>query len=161
MPAVYTMSAEAAGTGPGFRGVVGVSFGNPAAPSGDSAGIRSRRDLHFESADAWALRHLKSVLVQACVGVRLVLSGPPADVQAAAAAAAECGLVDEEITLLTEGAGPLVVFCGHCHTPTPSAAGPGSEIECRGCARVLAVSSHFSRRKAAFLGFAAHAEEAS
>lgn len=159
-PAYLNPSAVARHT-PGFRGVVWVSFGHTATPA-DKASTEGlpRQDLHFTSADRESLRQLKSVLASSCVGVRLVLAGPAADIHSAAAAAAECGLLEEEIRLLSESAGMTVVFCGHCHTTTPSTQGPGSDVDCQGCATTLAISDHFSRRKAAYLGFAAHAEEA-
>lgn len=146
-------------SGPGFRGILRVSFGHPRDPAGEDTGGRPRRDLHFDSAHPGALPQLRSAFAGARVGVRLVLAGPPADIHAAAAAAAECGLVDEEITLLADGAGPRVVVCGHCHAATPTSAAPGSEVDCQGCATAMAVSDHFSRRRGAYLGFAARAEE--
>jgi hypothetical protein len=158
-PADVNPSAVA-GHMPGFRGVVRVSFGQTANLADDSNEGRPRQDLHFASADQESLGQLKSVLASSYVGVRLVLAGPPADIHAAAAAAAECGLIEEEIRLLSEAAGITVVFCGHCHATTSSTQGPGSEVDCQGCATTLAISGHFSRRKAAYLGFAAHAEEA-
>jgi hypothetical protein len=126
----------------------------------EDTGPGPQRQLSFESATSAALSELQSVLAMASVGVRLVLAGPPADIHAAAAAAARCGLVDEEIRLLGEGAGPLVVFCGHCHTLTETTQAPGAEVDCSGCDTALAVSDHFSRRQGSYLGFAAHAEEA-
>lgn len=146
--------------GPGFRGLLCVSFGHTLALMNEDTGSRPRRDLHFESADPGALPQLRSVLSTARVGVRLVLAGPPADVHAAAAAAAECGLVDEEIRILPDGAGPRLVVCGHCHAATQTSGPPGSEVDCQGCATTLAVSDHFSRRQGGYLGFAARAEEA-
>ena len=94
------------------------------------------------------------------MGVRLVLTGPLADIQAAAAVAAECGLVEEEVTLVGDGSEHRKVFCAHCRTVTMTVEPIGSEVECQGCATVLSISNHFSRRIAAYLGFAAHAEEA-
>lgn len=160
MRSASTTPAAVAGCAQGFRGVICVSFGKTDAPAEENTGGRPRRDLHFGSADPETLARLQSVLASACVGVRLVLAGPPADIHAAAATAAECGLLEEEIRLLSDGAGPLVVFCGHCHTATQTLAGVGSEMDCQGCAARLAVSGHFSRRIGGYLGFAAHAEEA-
>lgn len=158
-PASVDPSA-AAGRATGYRGVVLVSFGHAESLAAERTDGRPRQNLHFESADHESLRQLKSVLASTFVGVRLVLAGPQSDICAAAAAAAQCGLVQEEIRLLSEGAGTWRVFCGHCHATTSSAQGPGSEVDCQGCATTLAITGHFSRRQAAYLGFAAHAEEA-
>ena len=152
----------AAGTGlePGFRGVICASFG----ATGDTAGLdtngRPRHDLHFEAATQDALSELRTVLASSRVGVRLALTGPPADIRAAAAVAIESGLLEEEVTLLPHEAGPRAIYCPHCLTTTidPSAR---SEVQCQGCATTLAVTDHFSRRKGAYLGYSAYAEEAS
>ncbi|WP_305886586.1 dimethylamine monooxygenase subunit DmmA family protein [Pseudarthrobacter sp. SSS035] len=151
-----------AGTGcePGFRGVICASFGSTDAPADQNNGGRPRHDLRFSSADQGTLSNLRSVLGRSCIGVRLVLAGPAVDVHAAAAAAAECGLLDEEMTLLCEEGGPRLVFCGHCRTATITDQPSGSEVDCQGCTIALAISSHFSRRIGGYLGFSAHAEEA-
>lgn len=154
-----TSAADAAGA-PGFRGVICVTFGNAGAPARADTGGRARQDLHFGSADPESLLRFRSVLARACIGVRLVLAGPPADIHAAAAAAADCGLVEEEISLLEDGAGPRVVFCGHCHTAARTLAAVGAEVDCQGCSARLAISGHFSRRIGGYLGFTARAEEA-
>jgi hypothetical protein len=151
-----------AGTGlePGFRGVICASFGS----TGDTAGLETagqpRHDLHFEAATQDALSELRSVLGTSQVGVRLVLAGPPADVRAAAATAAECGLLEDEITLLAHETGPRIIYCPHCRTTTIDPAAR-SELQCQGCSITLAVTDHFSRRKGAYLGYSAYAEEAS
>lgn len=117
-------------------------------------------DLQFTSANPKALSDLKAALRNSCVGVHLVLAGPPADIHAAASTAAECGLSDEELTLLSDGVGPCVVFCGHCHTLTTTDQAIGSEVSCQGCDTTLYFTNHFSRRVGGYLGFSAHAEEA-
>lgn len=160
MRSASTPPAADAGGEQGFRGVICISFGNTETLPREGTGGRTRQDLRFESADPETLLRLRSVLARARVGVRLVLAGPPADIHAAAAAAADCGLVEEEISLLSDGAGPLVVFCGHCHAATQTPEAVGAEVDCHGCAARLAISSHFSRRIGGYLGFAARAEEA-
>ena len=144
---------------PGFRGVIHASFARAGSPV---AGVDGplRQSLHFQGADPQSLARLRSALELACVGVRLVLTGPMADIKAAAAVAADCGLLEEEVTLVGEGSGPVTLFCAHCRTVTTTVEPIGSEAECAGCAIVLSISNHFSRRIAAFLGYAAHAEEA-
>ena len=159
MPSAST-TAVSADSGPGFRGVLCVSFGRTEALAGEDTGARTRQDLSFESANPETLSQLQSLFGEARIGFRLVLAGPPADIHAAAAVAAQSGLLDEEIRLLSDGTGPLVVFCGHCHALTATRGAPGSETECHGCATTLAVSDHFSRRHGGYLGYAAHAEEA-
>jgi dimethylamine monooxygenase subunit C len=145
---------------PGFRGVICASFGSTDDIAGQDTGGRPRHDLRFPSANPQTLSELRSVLERSCIGVRLVLAGPPADVHAAAAAAAECGMLDEEMTLRCDENGPRIVFCGHCHTATTVQPG-GSEVDCQGCGTTLAITDHFSRRVGGYLGFSAHAEEAS
>ena len=160
MRSVSMPPAAGAGLEPGFRGVICASFGATGDTADHNTGGQPRHDLHFESATPETLSDLRSVLGRSHVGVRLELAGPPADVRAAAAAAAECGLLEEEVTLLADEAGPRVVYCPHCLTTTIDQAA-GSEVQCQGCATVLAITDHFSRRKGAYLGYSAHAEEAS
>ncbi|WP_311133338.1 dimethylamine monooxygenase subunit DmmA family protein [Arthrobacter oryzae] len=154
------LPATGAGCEPGFRGVICVSIGATDALANHNTGGRPRHDLCFASANPGTLSDLRSELGRSCVGVRLVLAGPPADIHAAAAAAAECGLLEEEITLLCDDVGPRVVFCGHCRTATTTVQAPGAEVDCQGCATTLAITDHFSRRLGGYLGFSAHAEEA-
>lgn len=147
---------------PDFRGLICVSFGTRGAEmdrGASPAPARTRWYLHFGSADPESLGALKSLLGQACVGVRLMLAGPQADIQAARSAAVECGVVDEEMTLLDGGTGPHRVFCAHCRFITESTEAVGSLVDCGGCATSLVISDHFSRRMAGYLGFAANAEE--
>lgn len=146
---------------PGFRGVICASFGSTGDTAGRDTGDRPRFDLHFTSANPEALSELRAALGRACVGVRLVIAGPPADVHAAAAVAAGCGLLDEEMTLQCDENGPWVVFCGHCHVSTTTTQAIGSEVVCQGCGIALATTDHFSRRRGGYLGYSAHAEEAS
>lgn len=144
----------------GFRGVICVSFGctgDTAVPDTDG---RPRYDLHFQATTAATLSELEYVFSGSRVGVRLVLAGPPTDIRAAAAVAADCGLLDEEVTLLSDGGGPRVIYCPHCRTTTTDEAA-GSEVACQGCTTTLTITDHFSRRRAAYLGYSAHAEEAS
>lgn len=152
----------ATGTGlePGFRGVICASFGSTGDTAGHATGDQPRHDLHFESATPESLSELRQALENSHVGVRLVLAGPPADIRAAAALAADCGLLEGEVTLLSDEVGPRVIYCPHCRTTTIDGSG-GSELECQGCSTTLAITDHFSRRKGAYLGYSAYAEEAS
>lgn len=160
MPAGATTPNEGGSSWQGFAGVLCVTFGHAEDPAAKVTAGQAWQSLYFESAGPEALLRLKDILAQAYVGLRLVLAGPPVDVFAAAAAAASCGLVDEEISLRIDTAAPSNVFCGHCHISTATTAKPGFEVECCGCFTALAITDHFSRRKAAYLGFSAHAEEA-
>ncbi|ALE06324.1 hypothetical protein AL755_14045 [Arthrobacter sp. ERGS1:01] len=145
---------------PGYRGTIYATFGTTNTATHHETSAKLRRDLHFITATPTTLTQLASSLKSAHVGVRLVLAGPPADIKAAAATATECGLVEEEITLLGEETGPLVLFCAHCRTTTMTTQATGTELDCPGCTTTLAISNHFSRRMGAYLGFSAHAEEA-
>ncbi|MDJ0315376.1 dimethylamine monooxygenase subunit DmmA family protein [Arthrobacter sp. H35-D1] len=153
---------QPAGTGceSGFRGVVCVSFDSADDTADHDAGGRPRHDLRFTSANPESLSELRSALLRSSVGIRLVLTGSPVDIHAAAAVAAECGLAEEEVTLVSDESGLRVVFCAHCRTRTETVEPIGSEVECQGCATDLEIANHFSRRQAAYLGFAANAEEA-
>ncbi|WP_423183793.1 dimethylamine monooxygenase subunit DmmA family protein [Arthrobacter sp. NyZ413] len=155
-----SMPSATAGLEPGFRGVICASFGPTGDTAGHDTGGQPRHDLRFESATPESLAALRSVLGNSHVGVRLVLAGPAADIRAAAAVAADCGLLDSEVTLLGNEVGARVIYCPHCHTTTIMQ-GAGSEVECQGCAITLAVTDHFSRRMSAYLGYSAYAEEAS
>jgi LSD1 subclass zinc finger protein len=138
-----------------------VTFGpEPQAGAKPCLGTASRLDLALGSASPESLERLKAVLNQAHVGIRLVVAGPSADIHAARAAAAECGMVEEEMTLLHRGDGHRRVFCAHCRATTLVPEAAAREIGCSGCATVLSVSEHFSRRLAAYLGYAANAEDA-
>ncbi len=144
----------------GFRGLIRVSFGQAGSRGEVGTDGQSGHDLHFDGATSEALSQLKSAIAVACVGVRLVLTGPTTDIQAAAAVAAECGLVEEEVVLVGDGSEHLIVYCPHCRIINTTVEPVGSEVECRGCGTVLEITNHFSRRLAAYLGFAANAEEA-
>jgi hypothetical protein len=161
MRSASTLTAADTSCEPGFRGVICASFGSTDALAEHDTGGRPRKDLRFISADPQTLANLASALDNSCIGVRLILAGPPADIHAAAAAAARCGMLDEEMTLVCEEDGPRVIFCGHCHATTTTVEPAGSEVECRGCATILATTDHFSRRVGGYLGFSAYAEEAS
>jgi len=146
---------------PGFRGVICVSFGATDDIAGHDTGGQPRHDLRFDAATPEALAALRSALGRSHVGVRLVLAGPTADVRAAAAAAAECGLQQEEITLLHDETAPRVIYCPHCRATTKTVRAAGEEVDCQECGTVLATTDHFSRRLGAYLGYSAHVEEAS
>ncbi|WP_115788226.1 dimethylamine monooxygenase subunit DmmA family protein [Arthrobacter silvisoli] len=154
---------QVAGNGlePGFRGVICASFGAAGDTAEQQSDSQPKLDLHFEAATPQTLSELRSVLGSSSVGVRLFLSGPTADIRAAAAVAAECGLHQEEMTLLSEEAAPRAIYCPHCHSTTPTFQPAGSEVPCQGCGTALVTTDHFSRRMGAYLGYAARVEEAS
>ena len=159
MRSASTPPAAGNGLEPGFRGVICVSFGSTGDTAVPATDGQPRYDLHFEAATADTLLELKSVFSSSRVGVRLVLAGPPTDIRAAAAVAADCGLLGEEVTLLSQETGPRFVYCPHCLSTTTDGAA-GTEVKCQGCAIILTVTDHFSRRRGAYLGYSAHAEEA-
>lgn len=145
----------------GFRGVICVAFGGTGDTGGYGTGGQPRHDLSFDAATPEALSELRSVLRRSHVGVRLVVAGSAVDVRAAAGAAAECGLQQEEMTLLIDETAPRVIYCPHCRATTKTAQPAGEEVPCQGCGTVLATTDHFSRRLGAYLGYSAHVEEAS
>lgn len=111
---------------------------------------------------------LEDTLRDLRVGARLLITGPPTDVHLARAAAARLGVLEEEMTLLpTDDGAHRRVFCAHCHSLTVAegltnnpADDCTDEIDCGSCGTTLTVSTHFSHRMAAYLGYSAHAEEA-
>jgi fructoselysine-6-P-deglycase FrlB-like protein len=149
------------GLEPGFRGVICASFGAAGDAAKQHSGSQPKLDLHFETATPESLSELRSALGSSSVGVRLLLSGPTADIRAAAAVAGECGLQQEEMTLLSDEAAPRAIYCPHCHSTTATTEPAGSEVSCRGCSAALVTTDHFSRRMGAYLGYAARVEEAS
>jgi ribosomal protein S27E len=144
----------------GFRGLICMSFGAPGDTAGYPDDSHPKLDLRFETASQKALSELRSALGYSSVGVRLLLSGPPADIRTAAAVAAECGLQQEEMILLTVESAPQTIYCPHCHSTTTTTKPAGSEVSCRSCSTALLTTDHFSRRMGAYLGFAACVEEA-
>ncbi|MFE4198883.1 dimethylamine monooxygenase subunit DmmA family protein [Paenarthrobacter sp. NPDC056912] len=152
-----------AGTGlePGFRGVICASFGAADGTAERHSGSQPKLDLHFDSASPEALSDLRSALGSSRVGVRLLLSGPTADIRTAAAVAAECGLEQEEMTLLSDETTLRAIYCPHCNSTTATVEPAGSEVLCGGCSTILTTTDHFSRRLGAYLGYRAHVEEAS
>lgn len=106
---------------------------------------------------------LRDTLHDMRVGTRLLITGPALDVHTARAVAAEHGVMDEEMTLLPTDDGARRVFCAHCHSVTVTEDMTGTDdvaaVDCGSCKTALVVSSHFSRRMAAYLGYSAHAEE--
>lgn len=160
MRSVPMPPAAGIGLEPGFRGVICVAFGASDDTAVYDTGGQPRYDLLFESATTETLSVLRSALANSHVGVRLVIAGPPADIRAAAAAAAECGLLEGEVTLLAHQGGPRVIYCPHCRATTTTTREAGSEVQCGGCRVNLAITDHFSRRLGAYLGYSAHAEEA-
>ncbi|MGY1631706.1 dimethylamine monooxygenase subunit DmmA family protein [Geodermatophilus sp. SYSU D01186] len=89
-----------------------------------------------------------------CVGARLVIAGPEADVLAMAAHARRAGLVPEEITTFAVGRESLRVFCVHCEVTSRLAADPGAEVDCPGCGTRLEVHEHVSGHRGSYLASA-------
>ena len=154
-----TTTTSAGGGESGFRGVICVSFGSTDALAAYDTAGQPRLELRFASAKPEFLADLRAVLGGSRVGVRLVLAGPLADIRAAASVASECGLLGDEVSLLDDEVGSRVVYCPHCRTATTTDEPIGSEVECRGCGTILAITDHFSARMGAYLGYSAHAEE--
>lgn len=102
---------------------------------------------------------LREWLAVAHVGVRLHLVGSDAFVRRMAAVAVASGLQADEIGVSADEARPAFrVACVHCRAITEPA--ERTVVRCAGCARTLFVYHHYSRRKAAYMGFQADAEVA-
>ena len=149
---------------PAARAVALVGFGPAAARvvAGWRAQVGAGTEVWSrlaERADDAALAALAEQLRAARVGWRLMLAGPEADVLAARAVAVEHGALDAEVRTAVTGAALKRVFCAHCRTTTERDVPVAAEVECAGCRRQLHVYAHVSRRRGAYLGFMADAEE--
>ncbi|GAA2010894.1 dimethylamine monooxygenase subunit DmmA family protein [Brevibacterium samyangense] len=110
-------------------------------------------------ATAEALAAFSRDLASASVGVRIRITGPEADVHAAAAVALEQGALPEELVLVCDAvideAPVRRVFCVHCSHITRTEAPIDGTCDCDGCGKRLGVHRHFSRRHSAYMGTAA------
>ncbi|MGY1820779.1 dimethylamine monooxygenase subunit DmmA family protein [Geodermatophilus sp. SYSU D00079] len=89
-----------------------------------------------------------------CVGARLAIAGPEADVLALAAHARRAGLLPEETTTFAVERESLRVFCVHCGTTSRLATAPGAEVDCPGCGTRLEVHEHVSGHRGSYLASA-------
>jgi hypothetical protein len=102
-------------------------------------------------------RLLANRLASAVVGVRVHVAGSDAVVRRLGAVAWEAGLQADEIGLACDTEQAVFrVACVHCGEIAESVS--DTVVECTGCERTLFVYHHFSRRKAAYMGFQADAE---
>ncbi len=100
---------------------------------------------------------LRDRLAHARVGVRLHLAGTDALVRRLTAAGLEAGLHEDEIGFACDRKQLAYrVACVHCHAITEPV--ETTVADCAGCGRLLLVYHHYSRRKAAYMGFQADAE---
>lgn len=146
------------------REIVAVSFSPDGATTAE-AWLRlpmpgmPHRHITTDRACGTALADIQDIVQNAKVGLRLVFSGPQADIYAARARAVASGAIDDEITLLETDSTGRRVYCAHCKETTPSLNPVGATVVCSGCSRDLMIYHHFSRRTASYLGFKANAEE--
>ncbi len=146
------------------REIVAVSF-SPAGATAAQAWLRRpagipHRHITTDRACGSTLADIQDIVQNAKVGVRLVFSGPQADIYSARSRALASGAIDEEIMLLETDSAGRRVYCPHCKETTPTDRPVGAIVICSGCSRDLMIYHHFSRRTASYLGFKANAEEA-
>jgi hypothetical protein len=110
--------------------------------------------------DDGALTELARRLDRLCVGARLAVCGPEADVLVVAAAARRVGLLPEELAAFAVDRGDLSVFCVHCEATSRAAAAPGAEVTCPGCRRRIEVHEHVSGHRGSYLASAIAPPEA-
>lgn len=102
-------------------------------------------------------RLLHDLLATAVVGVRVHVAGSDAVVRRLGAVAWDAGLLADEIGLACDVEQAVYrVACVHCGEIVESVS--DTIVDCTGCGRTLFVYHHFSRRKAAYMGFQADAE---
>ncbi|GAB3666958.1 dimethylamine monooxygenase subunit DmmA family protein [Actinocorallia lasiicapitis] len=114
---------------------------------------------HADALDDGLLAAFRRELGRANVGWRLMLTGPEDEVQILRSAAVEAGALQCEIRAHATSAERQRVYCAHCRTVSPTGAGIGGVVRCRGSGLDLVVHHH-SRRLAAYLGYRADVEEA-
>jgi hypothetical protein len=148
---------------PAARTVTILAFGRSAHPVARSwaaaAGTRARL-VHRPEQDEDAAMTVRAEAAAARVGWRLMLAGPEADVLSARAEAIRLGAVPAEVGTHVTDTGLRRVLCLHCDAVTPARADVGATVPCGGCGRGLHVYHHVSRRRAAYMGFQADAEDA-
>lgn len=101
---------------------------------------------------------LDVLLAEARVGMRFLVTGPEAEVYAVRARLREAGAIDEEISLLVTDRSRIRVYCAHCQHTHLHEARVNETVFCPGCRHQLIVHYHFSRQRAAYLGYMVGAE---
>lgn len=69
----------------------------------------------------------------------------------------DAGMASEQIQMLSPTVVGRAVFCCHCYSITPAVT--QSPAQCDGCQRLLAVTDHFSKKHAAYMGYQINAED--
>ncbi|WP_156910393.1 dimethylamine monooxygenase subunit DmmA family protein [Nocardia mangyaensis] len=108
-----------------------------------------------------------AALASARTGWRFLVVGDGAGVARIRARIVAAGAIDEELITVVLGAddgfdaGTREVFCAHCRSTTATGARIDETMTCGGCGVELVVYYHFSRRRHAYLGYSADAENLS
>ncbi|MCP2252713.1 hypothetical protein LY13_001456 [Prauserella aidingensis] len=97
------------------------------------------------------------VLAAARTGCRLLLVGGQYDVLTASTAAHDAGALPGEIAAFVVDTGDAPIHCAHCRAPHRVAGGPGDEVTCPGCGRLLEIHPHLAWSLGCFLASDAHA----
>ncbi len=120
---------------------------------------RSHGPVGLVVAATFEVGAVRSALVEARCGVRVMICGPQDDVLLALAEARSVGAEPEELRSFVTRDDVLPIFCAHCRGTHRVAAVPGGTVECPGCARVLEVHPHLSAVRGSFLASDARARE--
>ncbi|KWX69072.1 hypothetical protein ASJ79_15075 [Mycobacterium sp. NAZ190054] len=92
-------------------------------------------------------------------GARIMITGGQYDVLTALAAARAAGATPAELTSFVVNTDDVPIFCAHCRGTFRVLAGPGDEVQCPGCARILEIHEHFASALGSFLASDARARE--
>jgi dimethylamine monooxygenase subunit C len=111
--------------------------------------------VHAVADDVAAADAVATDLVDAVVGWRLMIAGPADACLRLRAAALQCGVADDEITIASTTVDIRAVHCVHCGALIRAKVDLEDVVACVGCDRELVVHYHVSRRLGAHLGFAA------
>ncbi|MYR07317.1 hypothetical protein GTV32_13800 [Gordonia sp. SID5947] len=122
-------------------------------------GDAEHRVLTFSGPDR-AASALRVELMEARVGIRVIIVGPAGAALALRGVAHSAGLEDDEIYVTTTEFGDLEVSCTHCRAVTATPAVVGEVVVCAGCDRNLLIYHHVSRRSGRYLGYMVDAETA-
>lgn len=100
-----------------------------------------------------------AALVSATMATTAYVAGDEAFLWRIADLLNQQGLLPEQIKLFAPLSHSRRVFCCHCYHITDSVT--HSPAACAGCGRLLAVTDHFSKHKASYMGYQVNAEDAS
>ncbi|MEU6036729.1 dimethylamine monooxygenase subunit DmmA family protein [Actinomadura sp. NPDC047616] len=151
---------------PSGRHFAVIAIGRPARAVGEAWAERIAASgapcwvCYADEPDEPLLRAFRERLATAVVGWRLMLAGPEAQIARLRSEAVRAGAVPAEIRMHATETRSRRVYCPHCRSITEADVAVGGRVTCHGCGLTLVCDRHFSRRLAAYMGYAADAEDA-